>query len=75
MPQFFFFDLLLISSVSSSGALADYYSLHLLSGSNGSGKEKRGRGKGKEREGGQTQGEMSFPSLSLRLGGSGVLLL
>lgn len=52
MPQFFFFDLLLISSMSSPGALADYHSLHLLSGSKGSGKENRGSGRG------QTQGEV-----------------
>lgn len=51
MPQFFFFDLLLISSMSSPGALADYHSLHLLSGSKGSRKENRGSGRG------QTQGE------------------
>ena len=51
MPQFFFFDLLLISSMSSPGALADYHSLHLLLGSKGSRKENRGSGRG------QTQGE------------------
>lgn len=62
MPQFFFFDLLLISSVSSPGALADYHSLHLLSGSNGSRKEKRGSGRGR------AQGE------ALGLGGSAELL-
>lgn len=52
MPQFFFFDLLLISSTSSPGALPDYHSLHLLSGSKGSRKENRGsrRGEGKVKE-------------------------
>lgn len=50
MPQFFFFDLLLILSMSSPGALADYHSLHLLSGGKGVRKEKanprRGAGGG-----------------------------
>lgn len=59
MPQFFFFDLLLISSVSSPGALADYHSLHLLSGSNGSRKEKRGSGR--------AQGEVLGPGGSAEL--------
>lgn len=62
MPQFFFFDLLLISSMSSPGALADYHSLHLLSGSKGSGKEMGGSGRGR------TQGEV------LGRGGSAELL-
>ena len=62
MPQFFFFDLLLISSMSSPGALADYHSLHLLSGSKGSRKENRGSRRG------QTQGEV------LGRGGSAELL-
>lgn len=61
MPQFFFFDLLLISSVSSPGALADYHSLHLLSGSNGSRKEKRGSGRGR------AQGEVLGPGGSAEL--------